>query len=89
MVFISPFMEQRLIHIQTQKLSLANFRHRSETVELACRAHRTLYRIRAIGWDVAISDNGPVFIEGNDNWEISLNHAFDRSLRKDSEEVIS
>lgn len=60
-----------------------------EAVELACRAHRTLYGIRAIGWDVAISDNGPVFIEGNDNWEISLNQACDRPLRKDWEEVIS
>ena len=84
-------MEQRLIYIQTQKLSLANFRHREyrEAVELACRAHRSLYGIRTIGWDVAISDNGPVFIEGNDNWEISLNQACDRPLRKDWEEVIS
>lgn len=59
-----------------------------EAVELACRAHRTLYGIRAIGWDVAISENGPVFIEGNDNWEISLNQACDRPLRKEWEEVI-
>lgn len=58
-------------------------------VELACRAHKALYGIRAIGWDVAISDHGPVFIEENDNWEISLNQACDRPLRKEWEEVIS
>ena len=44
-----------------------------QAVKLACRAHKALYGIRAIGWDVAISDHGPVFIEGNDNWEISFN----------------
>ena len=60
-----------------------------EAIKLACRAHSTLYGIRAIGWDVAISDDGPVLIEGNDNWEISLNQACDRPLRKDWEEVIS
>ena len=32
---------------------------------------------------MAISDNGLVFIEENDYWEISLNQACDRSLRKD------
>ncbi|MDD6066029.1 MAG: sugar-transfer associated ATP-grasp domain-containing protein [Firmicutes bacterium] len=60
-----------------------------QAVELACRAHKTLYGIRAIGWDVAISDHGPVFIEGNDNWEISLNQACDRPLRTEWEDVIS
>ena len=60
-----------------------------EAVELALKAHKFFYGIRAIGWDIAISDKGPVFIEGNDNWEISLNQACDRPLRKDWEEVIS
>ena len=46
-------------------------------VELACRAHKAFYGIRSIGWDVAISEKGPVFIEGNDNWEISLMQACD------------
>lgn len=34
--------------------------------------------IQSIGWDIAISENGPVFIEGNDNWEVSLNQACNR-----------
>jgi hypothetical protein len=28
-----------------------------------------LYGIHSIGWDIAITDNGPIFIEGNDDWD--------------------
>lgn len=59
-----------------------------EALNLACDAHKAFYGVRAIGWDIAISESGPVFIEGNDNWEISLNQATDRPLRKDWEEAI-
>lgn len=34
--------------------------------------------LQSIGWDIAISEDGPVFIEGNDNWEVSLNQACNR-----------
>lgn len=37
-------------------------------VELAKRAHRTLSRIYSIGWDIAITPNGPVIIEANRDW---------------------
>lgn len=53
--------------------------------EIACRAHETLYNIGAIGWDIAITNEGPVFIEGNDNFEITLMQACDRPLKKDWE----
>ena len=43
-----------------------------EAVEQAKFYHDMLSDIHSIGWDVAISENGPVFIEGNDNWEIPL-----------------
>ena len=59
-----------------------------EALKLACDAHRMFYGVRAIGWDIAISESGPVFIEGNDNWEISLNQACDRPLRHDWEEAM-
>lgn len=55
--------------------------------EIACRAHETLYNIGAIGWDVAITNEGPVFIEGNDYFEITLMQACDRPLKKDWEEL--
>lgn len=59
-----------------------------EAVKLALKAHKSFYGIRAIGWDLAVSDKGPVFIEGNDNWEISGVQSCDRPLRKDWEEAI-
>ena len=42
-----------------------------EAVNLAGKLHEKLSSIRVIGWDIAITSDGPVFIEGNDNPEIS------------------
>ena len=49
--------------------------------KLACYAHSKYYGIHSIGWDVAVTENGPVFIEGNDNWEISGLQAANGGLR--------
>jgi hypothetical protein len=40
--------------------------------ELALRAAAAFPWARAIGWDIAISDRGPVLIEGNERWSPSL-----------------
>lgn len=53
-----PFSEVRLPFVQ-------------EAVQQAEALHARLSSIRLIGWDVAITESGPVFIEGNDNPEIS------------------
>ena len=45
--------------------------------------HQKLKGVYAIGWDVAITDNGPVFIEGNDDFEISLHQAVDKGYKKE------
>lgn len=50
----------------------------SDAVSLVMESHRYFYGIRHIGWDVAITPNGPVVIEGNDNWEISLLQCLDQ-----------
>ena len=42
-----------------------------EAVQQAKTLHARLSSIRLIGWDIAITERGPVFIEGNDNPEIS------------------
>ena len=42
-----------------------------DAVKLVCHAHKFFYNVRSIGWDVAISEKGPIIIEGNDNWEIT------------------
>ena len=52
-----------------------------EACNLACKAHKVFYDVRAIGWDIAISKDGPIFVEGNDNFEISLQQACDKPLK--------
>ena len=42
-----------------------------EAVREAQELHAKLSSIRIIGWDIALTADGPVFIEGNDNPEIS------------------
>lgn len=59
-----------------------------EACKLACHAHKVFFNVRAIGWDVAVTPDGPVFIEGNDNFEISLQQACDRPLRREWEEAL-
>ncbi len=43
-----------------------------EVRELALRAHEVFARYPTIGWDVAITPDGPVLIEGNYNWDVVL-----------------
>lgn len=47
-----------------------------EAVELCRRFHKRIDFIPAIGWDVAITPEGPCIIEGNDNWEVSLHQIY-------------
>lgn len=42
-----------------------------EAIDLVTLAHKYLYGIHSIGWDVAITPNGPTIIEANHRWEIS------------------
>ncbi len=42
-----------------------------ETVELIMNAHRQFPDIATIGWDVTMTDHGPLIVEANDGWEIS------------------
>jgi len=46
--------------------------HWDEVKQLALRAAAVFPWARAIGWDIAISDQGPVLIEGNAEWSTSL-----------------
>jgi hypothetical protein len=39
---------------------------------LALRAHRVFYDFPSVGWDVAVTPEGPVLIEGNYNWNVVL-----------------
>lgn len=52
-----------------------------KAIETACNLHRYIYGIPCIGWDIAITENGVAFIEGNDNFEITLNQAAHGGLK--------
>jgi len=52
-----------------------------ETVEAIVKLHSYLYRIHSVGWDVAITEEGPTFIEGNSLWEISTTQAAHGGLK--------
>ncbi len=72
------------------KIKFSDFRvpMYKEAVELALRSHGFFYNVHSIGWDIAITENGPVIIEGNDNWEISLMQACNKGLRKEWEDSL-
>lgn len=42
-----------------------------EVKKQATYYHSMLPNLHSIGWDIAIGKEGPLFIEGNDNWEIN------------------
>lgn len=45
--------------------------HFDKCKEQAVYLHEMLPGIQSIGWDIAIGEDEPIFIEGNDNWEIN------------------
>lgn len=53
-----------------------------EAEELAVKLHKFMYRCHSVGWDIAITEDGPVFIEGNGLWEISLIQAVHGGLKE-------
>lgn len=52
-----------------------------EAVRLSIELHTLLYGIHSIGWDVAITKDGPTFIEGNDKWGIAAHQAVEGGLK--------
>lgn len=57
-----------------------------EAEEKAVFFHSMLKDIHSIGWDIAIGENGPIFIEGNDNWEINGPQVGNHGLKKEFKE---
>lgn len=53
-----------------------------EAVEMAIQIHKHFYYLHSIGWDIAITKEGPVFIEANSLWEISMAQATYGGLKK-------
>lgn len=51
--------------------------------EQAICLHEMLPGIQSIGWDIAVGEEGPIFIEGNDNWEINGPQICNGGLKED------
>lgn len=54
-----------------------------EAVEKALQLHEMMYDICAIGWDIAITEEGPVFIEGNVSWGLDAIQICHGGIRKE------
>lgn len=51
-----------------------------DIVSQSCMLHQYFYGTHSIGWDIAITDCGPTFLEGNNSWEIPTLQVFDNQL---------
>jgi len=43
-----------------------------EAVSLVLDAHKLFPKLQTIGWDVAVTPEGPVLVEGNQSWDIEM-----------------
>lgn len=53
-----------------------------EAERLVIEAHKMFYRCYSVGWDIAITEKGPVIIEANSLWGLSLIQAAHGGLKK-------
>lgn len=59
-----------------------------KALELALEAHRHFHNLFSCGWDVAITKDGPVMVEGNDCWGSGSPQVCDRPLKKEWDELV-
>ena len=60
-----------------------------ELIALVKYVHSKLNKIHSVGWDVAITSEGPLFIEGNDNYELGFLQTCFGGMRKDFEKYFN
>lgn len=61
-----------------------------ETVELVLDAQRKTRQLRTLGWDVAITDEGPLIVEANTSYAVELIEvAYNRGIRQELAPVFS
>lgn len=65
-----------LVHFEGYKIP-----YFEEAIALCKKFHSYFTDIHSIGWDIAITENGPCFIEGNDNWDTVLPQVCSRGLK--------
>ena len=57
------------------------FPYLNEAIDLCIRAHRFLYFNFVIGWDVAITDEGPIIVEANEKPGINVLQSLNGGIR--------
>ena len=78
------------VHPDTQ-LSFRGFNipYWQEVYQLACRAARVSPFCRSIGWDIAITPEGPIILEGNDKHSVRFQALYDGYLQKEIRERLA
>lgn len=71
-------------HITFKDVKLPDF---DKAIENASSLHHKLKEIPIIGWDIAFTPDGPLFIEGNDNMEVSINQEVNGGLKKEFNKI--
>jgi len=65
----NPFDPKYFIH-PISRYSIINIKipYWNEILILVERIAKIIPDVKSIGWDIAVTDSGPILIEGNDNW---------------------
>jgi hypothetical protein len=71
---MKPGYGGRVLYHPNTRVPFADFQipYFQEAVDLVCRLHRYFYGIHSIGWDICITEAGPLIIEGNDDWAMLM-----------------
>jgi len=79
-----PKMTDVLAHPRTGKTIVGvRLPYWQEVVDLVTAAHHSIDSLYTVGWDVAITDNGPVIVEANWRYDIDiLQVAYKKGYRK-------
>lgn len=57
-----------------------------EAIDMVLRAHRVFDQCFSVGWDIAITTRGPVWVEGNADWDNEFPQAAGGGLRREFEQ---
>lgn len=52
-----------------------------QAAKLVQELHSFFYGVHSIGWDIAITEKGPVVIEGNNSWDIAFQQFHDNTIK--------
>jgi hypothetical protein len=65
----NPFDQPYFFHpVSGRKIDGFQVPFFKDVLKLTLDASKLLKGVRSIGWDIAITQHGPILIEGNDNW---------------------